>query len=102
MYNEGDPGVKNNVYYRILTLVASVCVCVQLLSSVCHFATPGTVALKFFKQEYWSGCHFLFQRDLPNPGIESGSSALAGRFFTIVPPTNSLNNYNCHQHAPRL
>ena len=44
MYNEGDPGVKNNVYYRILTLVASVCVCVQLLSCVCHFATPGTVA----------------------------------------------------------
>jgi len=24
-----------------------------------------------------------FSRDLPNPGIEPGSPALAGRFFTI-------------------
>ena len=34
-------------------------------------------------------CHFLFQRDLPNPGIEptsSASPALAGSFFTHEPP----------------
>ena len=46
MYNEGDPGVKNNVYYRILTLVASVCVCVQLLSCVQRFVTPWTAELE--------------------------------------------------------
>jgi len=30
------------------------------------------------------GCHFLLQ-DLPYPGIEPASPALAGRFFTTVP-----------------
>ena len=29
---------------------------------------------------------FSFSRDLPHPGIEPGSPALAGRFFTIEPP----------------
>ena len=67
-----------------LCVCVCVCVCVQLLSCVCHFVTPGTVAhqaplsMKFSKQEYWSGCHFLFQMDLPNPGIEPGSPALVG------------------------
>ena len=28
------------------------------------------------------GCHFLLQGNLPNPGIESMSLALAGGFFT--------------------
>ena len=32
------------------------------------------------------GCHFLLQADLPNPGIEPTSPALAGRFFTTEPP----------------
>ena len=30
-------------------------------------------------------CPFLLQRDLPNPGIEPESPALAGRFFTAEP-----------------
>jgi len=29
---------------------------------------------------------FSFSRDLPHPGIEPRSPALAGRFFTIEPP----------------
>ena len=32
------------------------------------------------------GCHFLLQRILPNPGIESTSPALAAGFFTTEPP----------------
>ena len=35
------------------------------------------------------GCHFLLQGDLPNPGIKPASlvsPALAGGFFTAVPP----------------
>ena len=31
-------------------------------------------------------CHFLFQGNLPNPGIEAMSPALAGGFFTTEPP----------------
>ena len=41
------------------------------------------------RQEYWSGLPFSTSGDLPNPGIEPTSpvpSALAGRFFTTVPP----------------
>ena len=32
------------------------------------------------------GCCFLLQENLPNPGIELASPALAGRFFTTEPP----------------
>ena len=45
-------------------------------------ATPWTVAhqaspsMGFSRQEYWSGCHFLLQRNLPHPGIELRSPAL--------------------------
>ena len=31
------------------------------------------------------GCHFL-SRDLPHPGIEPASPALAGKFFLTEPP----------------
>ena len=34
------------------------------------------------------GCHFLSPGDLPDPGIELPSPALAGGFFTTEPPGN--------------
>ena len=34
------------------------------------------------RQESWSGLPFTHPRDLPNPGMESTSAALAGRLFT--------------------
>ena len=40
------------------------------------------------------GCHFLLG-DCPNPGIEPAPPeppALAGRFFTIVPPGKPVNS----------
>ena len=37
------------------------------------------------RQEYWSGFSFPSLTDLPNPGIEPVSPALAGRFFTTEP-----------------
>ena len=45
-------------------------------------ATPWTVVLQaplsmgFPRQEYWSGLPLPLPEDLPNPGIEPGSSAL--------------------------
>ena len=66
-----------------------LCVCV--LRRVRLFATPWTVArqaplsMGFPRQEYWSGLPFLSPEDLPNPGIEPVSPALAGGFFTTVP-----------------
>ena len=50
--------------------------------------TPWTAArqaplfMGFSRQEYWSGLLFPSPGDLPNPGIESKSPALAGGFFT--------------------
>ena len=37
--------------------------------------------MDFFTQEYWSGLPFPSPGDLPGPGIEPMSPALAGRFF---------------------
>ena len=60
--------------------------CVQL------FVTPWTVALQaplpmgFSRQEYWSGLPFPSPGDLPDPGIEPVSPALAGEFFTTELP----------------
>ena len=44
-------------------------------------------------QEYWSGLPFPPPRDLPNPGIEPTSLALAGRFFAIEPPWKPRKHY---------
>ena len=52
------------------------------------FGTPWTVAHQaplsagFPRQEYWSGLPFPSPGNLPYPGIESTSPALAGGFFT--------------------
>ena len=40
----------------------------------------------FSRQEYWSGLLSPSPGDLPDPGIEPVSPALAGRFFTTEPP----------------
>ena len=53
------------------------------------FVTPWTVAhqppltMESPRQEYWSGLPFPSPGNLPDPGIEPMSRALAGRFFTI-------------------
>ena len=39
----------------------------------------------FSRQEYWSRLPFPSPGDLPNPGIEPTSLALAGGFFTTEP-----------------
>ena len=59
------------------------------------FATPWTVAhqappsMGFPRQGYWSVLPFPSPGDLPDPGIELESSALAGGFFTTEPPGKS-------------
>ena len=40
----------------------------------------------FSSQEQWSGLPFAPPGDRPNPGIKPKSPALAGRFFTTLPP----------------
>ena len=63
----------------------------SMLSRFSHaqlFVAPRSVASQaplstvFSRQEYWNGLPFPSPRDLPGPGIEPASSALAGGFFT--------------------
>ena len=46
--------------------------------------------MAFSRQEYWSELPFPSPVDLPNPGIEPMSAALAGRFFTTEPPKKPM------------
>ena len=70
----------------------------KLLSYVRLIATPWTAAYQappsmgFSRQEYWSGLLFPSPGDLPDPGIEPVSPALAGRFFTTEPPGKPIIN----------
>ena len=61
--------------------------CVCVLSPVRLLVTPWTVArqappsMKFPRQESWSGLPFPSPGDLPDPGSEPASPALAGRLY---------------------
>jgi len=53
-------------------------------------AHQAPLSIKFSRQEYWSRLPFPSPRDLPDPGIEPTSPALAGGFFTTAKPGKSL------------
>ena len=61
------------------------------------FPTPWTLACQallsvgFPRQEYWSGLPLTSPGDLPNPGTEPISLALADRFFTSEPTGKTLH-----------
>ena len=83
-FKKEDECSKNARYYK-------VCCGALSLSHVQLFATPWTVARQAplsmeFSRQYWSGLPFPPPGDLPNPGIEPRSPAMAGRFFTTVLP----------------
>ena len=65
---------------------------VKSLSRVRLFVIPWTVtyqappSMGFSKQEYWKGLPFPSPGELPNPGTELSSLALASVFFTTEPP----------------
>ena len=54
-------------------------------------AHQSPLSMEFSRQEYWSELPFPSLGDLPNPGIELESPALAGRFFTTEPPESVLS-----------
>ena len=62
--------------------------CVQLFVTTWTVACQAPLFMGLPRQEYWSGLPFLSLGDLPNPGIELESPALAGGFFTIESPRN--------------
>ena len=69
---------------------------VKSISHVWVFVVQWTVAYQaplsvgFSMQEYWSGFPFSSLGDLPDQGIEPGSSCIAGRCFTVWAIRKSL------------
>ena len=64
----------------------------------------GSSSVEFSKQEYWSELPPPSPGDLPKPGIEPASSALAGRFFPAEPaenPETHSNSKNNHDSLSR-
>jgi len=56
-------------------------------------AHQAPLSMGFPRQEYWSRLPFPLPEDLPYPGINLLSPALAGRFFTIQPPWKTIYTY---------
>ena len=53
-------------------------------------AHQALLSMEFSRQECWSGLPFPSPEDLPKPGMEHKSPALAGGFFTTEPPGKLL------------
>ena len=70
-------------------LVAKSC---PTLVTPCIVDHQASLSMGFSRQEYWTGLPCPPPGDLPDPGIEPVSPALAGRFFTIKLPGKSIFN----------
>ena len=77
-----------------------------MLRRVLLFATPrdcsppNPLSMEFSRQEYWSGLPFPTPGNLPDAGIKPASPpspALAGGFFTIEPPWETLVGFRCEE-----
>ena len=75
--------------------------CLLKIVMLSHSVTSGSVTLwtvapqaplsmRFPRQEYRSVLPFPSPVDLPDPGIDPSSPALAGKLLTTVPPGKSL------------
>ena len=58
------------------------------------------LSIGFPGQEDWSELPFPSPGDLPNPGIEPASPALAGGFFTTEPPGEPVHTQTIMIHLP--
>ena len=73
------------LHWLFVCSVAQLC---PTLHKPMDWSLPGFSLHGIPRQEYRSGLPFPSPGDLPNPGIEPKSPALAGGFFTTVPPGN--------------
>ena len=70
---------------------------IQLLVTSWTRARQPPLSMGFSRQEYWHGLSFPTPRDLPDPGIEPESPALAGGFFT-----RATGEALCEPHSRHL
>ena len=88
----------HTIIYPILQMrLFEACACIQVCLVMSKALWPhglmahqAPLSIKFSRQEYWSRLPFPSPRDLPDPGIEPTSPALAGGFFTTAKPGKSL------------
>ena len=82
------PSLPLPLPYFLCSFLKFNCAVLSCFSRVWLFATLWTIAhqappsMGFSSQEHWSGLSCPSPGDLPDPGIEPMSPALAGRFFT--------------------
>ena len=73
-----------------LANVRLIVIVVQSLSCIRLSVNTWAVSMRFPRQESWSGLSFHSPVGLPVSGIELAFTALAGRFFTTLPPEKSM------------
>ena len=81
---ENTNTVQCNYYHRRHLVAKSRPTLFCMTSWTAAHQAPLTTG--FFRQEYWSVLPFFPPEDLPDPGIEPASSALAGEFLTTESP----------------
>ena len=82
-------GEGNNDTNMCMRVCVRMCVHTHsVMSDLSRLQAP--LSIEFSMQEYWSGLPFPTRGHLPDPGIEPGSSARAGRFLTAAPPGKPL------------
>ena len=76
----------------IMCLVPKLC---PTLATSWTVVCQAPLSMGFSRQEYWSRLPFPFPGDLPDPGIELVSPALAGGFFIAKPPGKPHFDHTC-------
>ena len=72
---------------------------IQLFSDPMNCSPPDSSVMEFPRQKYWSGLPFPSPGDLPNPGTESPSPALASGFFTTESESHSVMSDSLQPHG---
>ena len=79
--------------YVILLLLRKFCCCCYSVAELCltlcdstDCSRPGSSAHGISQARVLKWLPFPCPRDLPHPGVEPGSPAMAGGFFTTEPP----------------
>ena len=75
-----DPQVELRALSHVLKVLSPFSR-VQLFATLWAVARQAPLSKGLSRQEYWSGLPCPLPRDLPDPGMEPTSPALAGRFF---------------------
>ena len=79
------------------------CLVAKLCPTLCNpMDCQAPLSMGFSRQACWSELSFPSPWDLPNPGIEPWSPALAGGFFSAEPPGKPKLHTQLHIQQPKI